>query len=37
MLSTAETKIYPAHKFYIANNCWHFNIHKQDKLQALVI
>ena len=31
MLSSTETKIYPAH------NCWHFNIYEQDKLQALVM
>ena len=27
MLSSAETKIYPAHKC-----CWHFNIYEQDEL-----
>ena len=32
MLSSAETKIYPAHKCKNANNCWHFNIYEQDKL-----
>ena len=37
LFSSAETKIYPAHKCYNANNCWHFNIYELDKLQALVI
>ena len=37
MLSSSETKIYLTHKFQNANNCWHFNIYEQDKLQALVI
>ena len=33
MLNSAETKIYPAHKcLKNANNCWHFNIYKHDKL-----
>ena len=32
MLSSAETKIYPAHKCLNANNCWHFNIYEQTKL-----
>ena len=37
MLSSAETKIDPANKCLNANNCWYFNIYKQDKLQALVL
>ena len=37
MLSSAETKIYPAHKCSNANICWHFNVYQQDKLQALMI
>ena len=32
MLNLAEHEIYLAHKcFKKANNCWHFNIYKQDK------
>ena len=27
MLNSAEHEIYPAHKCYNANNCWHFNIY----------
>ena len=34
--SSAETKIYPAHKCENANN-WHFNIYEQDKLLALMV
>ena len=37
MLSSAETKTYPAHKCKNANNYCHFNIYKQDTLQVLVI
>ena len=31
MLNSAEHEIYPAHKCYNANNCWHFIIYEQDK------
>ena len=37
MLSSAETKIYSAHKCEDANNCWHFNIYEQDQLLALMV
>ena len=37
MLCSAETEIYPAHKYHIANNFWHFNIYQQGKLQDSVI
>ena len=26
--------IYPAYKYYNANNCWHCNIYKQDEFDA---
>ena len=31
MLNSTKHGIYPAHKYYTANNCWHFNIYQQDK------
>ena len=31
MLNSTEHEIYPASKSWNANNCWHFNINKQDR------
>ena len=30
MLNSSEREIFPAHKYLNANNCWHFNIYKQE-------
>ena len=30
MLNSAEHKFFPAHNCKNANNCWHFNIYKQE-------
>ena len=31
MLNSTEHEIFPAHKCYNANNCWHFNIYEWGK------
>ena len=31
ILNSAEHETYPTHKCLNTNNCWHFNIYKQDK------
>ena len=32
MLEWAEHAIFPAHKCYNSNQCWHFNIYQQNKI-----
>ena len=37
MLNSAEHEIYHAHECENANNCWHFNIHEDDKYSKMSI
>ena len=34
ILNSGEHEIFPAHKCLNANNCWHFNIYEQEKIEA---